>query len=425
VTRWWRTAPGIVGLCVVAALLSVMFLPRGDLTRDASSFGVGRDGYRLAYELLGELGYPVERFGHGAEALPAEGALWVLEPGPALLDAGPAGMRAVAEWVERGNVLLLGFGGERRDLATRLLRDIEERKLEEFEDDLRDLEQRHDIEVIDEPLFPQGDSWEALHALGIRGVEHPGGRTPLDVGFDDPVEVQSPLVDVSTLRAARNAPVLEGPGLEAGEVLAGTEDGPLVWRTELGEGQVVLVSDARLLCNWALSGADNAYLLVTLAEMPARGGAILVEEFSHGYTPATSPVKLLLTPPALWITVQVVLVIGAVVLWRWRRFGPALPAATGDRRSKAEHVSALADLHKRGHHRDSAAARMRSALLGRVRDRMGAQLSDEALLQWLRRRLPAAAAELERPPPQGVDDRTLLRYARTLERIRREIEEAR
>jgi len=422
---WWRTAPGIVGLCVVCAFLTLMFLPRGDLTQDASSYGVGRDGYRLAYELLDELGYEVVRFAHGVEVLPPSGALWVLEPGPALLDRGPAGMQGVAEWVAEGNVLVLGFGGERQDLATRILRDIEERELEEFEEDLQQLERDHGIEVIDEPLVPQGDSWEALRALGIRDVEHPGGRTPLDVSFNDPIEVTSPLVDIAELRGVRNAPPLVGPGLENGEVLVADEHGPLVWRTSLGDGQVVLVSDARLLCNWALAGADNAYLLATLAEQTSGGQPIMFEEFSHGYTPATSPIKLMLTPPALWITLQVLLAIAAVVLWRTRRFGPAIPAATGDRRSKAEHVAALAELHRRGQHVDSAAERLRSALMARLRDRMGGRMSDEALLQWLRRRLPHAAAELEGRSPRGADGRTLLRYARTLERIRREIEEAR
>lgn len=456
---WWRSAPGILGLAVVGALFALLFLPRGDITGDASSYGVTRGGYRLGYELLETLDYEVVRFRHGAELLPPSGTLWLMEPGPALLDEGPAGMAAVAGWVSRGNRLVLGLGGDQGDLGTRILHRIEERQRIEKEreateerqqaiDDLAALEAEVEAALgieIDDPddgegepppssnprpseeerLFPQGDTWEALWALGIRDIEHGGVRPALDVGFDDPMEVESSLTGIDRLRAVRDAPVLMGRGLEEGEVLVASPAGPLAWRTRLGDGEVVLLSDARLVCNWALAGADNAYLLVSLAGAPGNG-PILFEEFSHGYSTATSLVRLLLTPPTLFVTLQIGLVLAAVVLWRTRRFGPVIPAPTGDRRSKSEHVRALADLHRRGQHAEEAARRMRSDLLGRVRDRLGTQLSEEDLLQWLEQRLPHDAAELSRmlAPPRRPDERALLRYARTLEGLRREIEEA-
>jgi len=455
-TPWWRSAPGLVGLAVVGALLALLFAPRGDITGDVSSFGVTRGGYRLGYELLESLDYEVVRFAHGAELLPAEGTLLLMEPGPALLDEGPAGMAAVAEWVSQGNRLVLGFGGGREDLGTRLLHRIEERRQAEqeqqaakarqqAEDDLAELEAEVEaalgieIEGEDAPapapppppapseelLFPSGDTWEALGALGIRQIEHSGPRPALEVGFDDPFEVASPLPGGGTLRAVRHAPVMVGAGVERGEILVEGPDGPLAWRTSLGEGEVILLSDARLLCNWALAGADNAYLLVSLVGAPG-GGPVLFEEFSHGYATATSLVKLLLTPPTLFVTLQIGAVLAVVVLWRTRRFGPALPVPTGDRRSKSEHVRALADLHRRGQHGRQAARRMRADLLGRVRDRLGTHLTDENLLEWLEQRLPHDGAELARmlEPPSRPDGRTLLRYARTLEGLRREIEEA-
>ena len=423
---WWRSAPGVAGLGVVGALLALLFLPQGDLTLDASSYGVGRSGYRLGFELLDSLGYETVRFIHGAEVLPdstrGDGStLWVVEPGPSILDEGPAGMGGVAGWVGQGNTLLLAFGHERSDLGSRVLRDIERRRSEEG--------QERERTPDEEALRPLGDAAEALHALGLDGLAVAGGRSELDVGFDDPIDVSSRLDGVAHLRGVRSAPVLEGPGLDAGEVLVSSRDGVLVWRGPLGDGEVILVSEARLINNWALAGADNAILVDRLAALSHRGGPVLYEEFSHGYASVTPLVRLLLTPPALYITLQVILVVLAVVLWRSRRFGPALPAPGVSRRSRIEYVTALADLHRRGRHHEGAARRLRTHLMIRIRDRLGhgAHAGEDVWIQRLAERLPLDESTLREQlaPPGHPDPRSLLKYARRLERLRRRFEEGR
>ncbi len=411
---WWRSAPGLTGLFVVGALLALLFLPRGDVTRDVSSHGVGRDGYRLGYEVLQALGYDMQRFDHGVELLPAAGTLWVLEPGPALLDRGPTGMGGLTAWVEQGNTLLLAFGGPRGTLGDRVLLDI-------------DRERGDPGEQGEAALFPVGNPDEALAALGVDDVVLSGGRVPMDVGFDDPFVVESAFPGVGRLRAVRHAPTLQGAGIGAGEVLVAGDEGPLVWQTAVGAGRLVVVTDARLLCNYSLVSDDNAWLVASLAAATAGDGRLLVEEFSHGYAAVTSMSRILLSPPTLFLTLQVGLLLLAVVLWRVSRFGPALAAAVGQRRTRAEHVFALADLHRRGHHGAGAARRLRAHLLARIRDRLGARLSEHELLEWLAQRLPSTAAQLEADLalPPAVEGRSLLTYAWRLERIRRRIEEAR
>ena len=428
---WWRSAPGIAGLGVVGALLALLFLPRGDLTLDSSSYGVGRSGYRLGFEVLEELGYEPVRFIHGAEVLSAGGpdaggTLWLLEPGPSVLDEGPAGMAGVAQWVAQGHTLLLAFGPERSSLSSRILRDIERRHEAEGEP-AGEPPAPEDITGDEEALRPLGDAGEALYALGLHDLVVSGRRAALDVGFDDPIDVTSRIQDVAHLRGVRNAPVLTGDGLAAGEVLVSSRDGALVWRAPLGQGEVFLVSEARLLCNWAVAGADNAILLASLAEMSHRGGPVLYEEFSHGYASVASLVELLLTPPALFVTVQVGLLLLTVVLWRARRFGPALPAPATSRRSRAEHVTALAHLHQRGGHHQGAALRLRAHLVGRLRERLGHGkfTTEDVLLRRLAERLPEDETTLrdQLEPPGRADPRSLQEYARRLEGLRRRFEE--
>jgi len=426
----------MIGLTVVAALVALLFLPGGNITHDVSSYGVGKEGHRLGFELLEGVGIETRRFNHGVELLPDGGALWVLDPGVSLLDGGPAGMGGIRAWVERGNTLLLAVGGGDDDdwLRHHVLGRIEERRRlaeAEAESGAETEETGAPSRKVDEEelLKPQGSFYEAMATLGVGDVKIHGQRTPLEVGFDDPMPVEGPLPGVSVLRGVRNAPFLSGEGLEDGEVLLRGEQGPLVWRRAVGEGQVVLVSDGRLLSNWAVAGDDNGYLLVSLATLTAGGGPVLYEEFSHGYASVTTLTRLLLQPPALFLTIQVLVVLTALVAWRTRRFGPALPAARGDRRTKAEHVHALADLHLRGKHHQGAARRLRQQLMSRWRERFGGgqTMTDEALFQWLARRTETSSDELRgsMATPKTADGRRLLRYARRLEALRRRIEEGR
>ncbi len=430
---WWRSAPGIAGLGVVGALLALLFLPGNDLTLDTSSYGVGRSGYRLGFEVLGELGYETVRFIHGAEVLPSGGdavggTLWLLEPGPSVLDEGPAGMAGVAEWVAQGHTLVLAFGPERSGLGTRILHDIQRRR-EAEEEATGETPPSADVSGDEEALRPTGDAAEALFALGLHDIVVTGARAELDVGFDDPIDVTSRIEDVAYLRGVRDAPVLAGDGLAAGEALVSSRDGVLVWRGAVGRGEVFLVSEARLLNNWAVAGADNAILLAALARMSHRGGPVLYEEFSHGYASVASLTELLLTPPALFVTLQVALLLLAVVLWRARRFGPALPAPAASRRSRVEHVTALAHLHQRGGHHLGAAQRLRAHLVGRLRERLGHGkfTSEEVLLRRLAERLPEDEQTVRDllEPPGRVDARSLQEYARRLEGLRRRFEEGR
>lgn len=428
----------MIGLTLVAALFALLLLPGGNITHDVSSYGVGREGYRLGLELLEGVGYEARRFNHGVELLPDGATLWVLDPGKSLLDEGPAGMGGVRGWIERGNTLVLAVGAGDDDdwLRHHVLHQIDERRAaaEEGEDEGEDAagEPRSVPRRVDEDELhsgPRGTFYEAMAALGVTDVKVHGDRTPLEVGFDDPMPVEGPLPGIDELRGVRHAPFFSGEGLETGEVLVEAEQGPLVWRRSLGQGQVVLVSDGRLLCNWGLAGADNGYLLVSLAALTAGGGPILYEEFSHGYASVTTLTRLLIEPPAVFLTIQVLLVLFVLVAWRVRRFGPALPEPRRDRRYRAEHVHALADLHLRGRHHQGAAQRLRLQLMARWRERFGAgrAMTDEAVFAWLARRTGTGADELRKTmvTPRAPDARRLLRYARRLEALRRRIEEGR
>lgn len=101
--------------------------------------------------------------------------------------------------------------------------------------------------------------------------------------------------------------------------------------------------------NALLPRADNAVLLARLATdaLNDRPGRLAFDEYFHGMRDRPGITELLFQPPALWVTLQALLLLG-LVLWHYMpRFGPARPLPPPSRRSKEEFLSALAALLER------------------------------------------------------------------------------
>ncbi len=112
------------------------------------------------------------------------------------------------------------------------------------------------------------------------------------------------------------------------------------------------------LTNSLLSHADNAVLLTRLATdaLANRSGQLAFDEYFHGMRDRPGVTELLFQPPALWVTLQALLLLG-LVLWHYiPRFGSARPLPPPSRHSKEEFLSALAALLERKGDRAAAFA---------------------------------------------------------------------
>jgi hypothetical protein len=290
--NWWWAAP--VGFALVLVLLVLLFGQSQDLPLQGTSYDASAKGFRAAYLLLEELHYPVER----SKRLAGEKVRWVLFPQGAGREA-----RRLGDWILGGGTLLLA-----------------------------------------------DDAAEFARALGLDVAVHSRQGEPR----------RRPLRDAVTgeeLRAAGGKPALFAGGAtqvewagHKGRVCfrAGTE--PVVTVYPYGQGRIWLVNRPDFLTNRGLRRADNAVILCRLAESMLReegADRLAFDEFFHGLRDRPGVVVLLFRPPAVWVTLQGLLLLG-LLLWRFvPRFGAVRPAAAAARRSQAEFLDALASLLER------------------------------------------------------------------------------
>jgi hypothetical protein len=280
---WWA-AP--VGILLVLFVLILLFGRSQDSPLPRTSYDASSEGVRAAYLLLEELRYPVRR----SRRLGGEAPRWVLFPRPARDIPRTKDVRRLDAWVREGGVLLL---------ADR--------------------------------------SPDFAHALGM------------DLQVEtNASEREEPASGGGATRLAGGNVRVDWPGHE-GRVWARIGDRPVVSVHEHGQGQIWLLQRPELITNRLVGKADNGVLVCRLAEAmlqerPGEAPRLAIDEYFHGLRDRPGVIELLLRPPALWVTLQALL-LTLLLLWHYiPRFGVLRPLAEAGRRSQEEFLDAMAAL---------------------------------------------------------------------------------
>jgi hypothetical protein len=280
VKLWWAAPVG--GLLVL--LLVILVLGRSeDTPRPGTSYDASAHGFRAAYLLLEELHYPVFR----SRRLNGQGPRWVLFPIERGEVQGARDVRRLDTWVRSGGHLLLA------DRSAAFARGLG-----------MDLKIKTDADDGAEP------------ATGAGVARLVGGKVRVD-----------------------------WPG-HPGRVWAEAGGKPVVSVHEFGAGQIWLVHRPELLTNQLVGKADNAVLVCRLAEamLQERPGQLAFDEYFHGLHERPGVIELLLQPPALWVTLQALL-LTLLLLWHYvPRFGVIRSLPGASRRSQEEFLDAMAAL---------------------------------------------------------------------------------
>lgn len=331
---WWSVpAVGLVLLVVVECLVGPGTPPARQSSYDASG-----EGLRAPYVVLQELGYPVTRARRptGEHWHAGDDVRCVLFPTEVTREAA-----AVDRWVLDGGTLLLA-------------------------DDRDAFAQRMGIPLKVQTLDMDPGPEPVRDAAGVGQVE--AGRTHVD-----------------------------WPGAQ-GEVWARAGGRPLVTVYSHGDGAIWLVHRPDFLRNRLLGRADNAVLLCRLADamLDDQSGKLAFDEFFHGMRDRPGVTELILEPPALWVTLQGVLLL-VLILGRYvPRFGAVRPPAEHRRRSKEEFLDAMAGLLERKGDYADAWRTVRDDLRRDVERELGlpAGLMPVEVAREAARRRPAGAARL-------------------------------
>jgi hypothetical protein len=389
---WW--AVPVAALLLLAGLALVVGGQQEPLEQ-GTSYDASEAGYRAAYLLLEELGFPVVR-----SKQPTGGSVrLVLVPESEAKD-----VQALEEWVREGGVLVL---------AVELKKVVEERN------------RRFEFKRQEE--YPAARSRRS----GVAELAEPSRRLAEKLGL----KLEARQLDEDTGEEAASG---EGVNkLQAGDlrvvaaepperVLCKTGDKPVVSVYRHGGGEIWLLNRPRFLSNEWIGKADNAVLLCRLMRDATtdRDGPIAFDEFVHGLRDRPGFLELLGRPPALWMTLQCVLAT-AIVLWHFvPRFGNPTPAPPPARRSKEEFLDAMATLLSRKGDASDAFRTARNELANEIGRELGLPPATppEQIANEASRRLPINRELLLRmlmtdSLPAGGGPAALLKLMNELETI--------
>ncbi len=424
------TARNFMALTLVIAVASLAWACR-QLAQPPDSGGLGSDSYgtrihgqRGLFEILADLGIPVERILAPPTAVAGRDVTLVLwKPQPDLVKMEPAYLRALSRWVENGGRVVvapdgrraasrpLGMSGRRLStaestvlgelgLATVIVRTIDLKSAEKGPEadpagrssggrtsestTNRDESENDDVRRIRDLLT--GTARPIItRAVTVKAT---GVLSPLRklVGM-----IEVPEEDLRVLDVGESVPdgtiTFEGPG---------GDDQILAAAYHRGKGELIVVASPAIAENRLIAGHDNSVLAVHLLAAPGR--PVVFDEFYHGLTIRGNPLWLFTQRGYAATTLCLLTLIG---LWIWREavfLGPPLAPEAQSRRSIGEYVDAMARFLNRGRSSQAFLLReVRSGVLRSVRDQLHLPPSRDdvnELAAVLARRDPRRAREL-------------------------------
>ncbi len=251
--------------------LNLWLWPNQGLQRSATSFGIMRDGYKAAFDLLSELHFRVARSYRRPTLAPTNETIWLIAPSFLEVDKPNAHDRAheVVEWASRGGTAVI-FGDAASDWnIIGLTREVEENKTKD--DDKSDDRFLIKGEVLRQPRWLE---------------------TPNLVHFADAKEKKSdPHSNERVLMTANGKPF-------ALQMTVGKHG-----------GRIIAIADDSFLRNEHLADADASVLVVDLARA---FGAPVFDEYSHGLVPPSSLTFAILDSRAI-----LPLLLGLLVAMLW------------------------------------------------------------------------------------------------------------
>ena len=332
----------VIVVAVLALLLGInlWFWPDTELQLSTTSFGVGAQGYKAAYDLLSELGLPVTRSYARLSRVPAKQPLWLvspsfLDPEPEKPDVDPDGP-ALLKWIRTGGTAV----------------------------------------VFGEP----GSTWKKL---GITSGTAAAGKSSTITGDLAPRPRDIPVAGLLFFSDAK----AKNPA----RVALRSAQGPFALEIPIGAGRLIAISDGRLLRNANLGQGDASVLVFDLARAL---GAPVFDERSHGLAAPASLTDLVVTSRAV---VPLSLGLVAAMLWiaeqrKWPRRRLVDPGR-GPQPSIGSFVESLGVLYSRVSDPPSVFRAYRAGFLRRLGRRMSprAELSEERVVERLARDQSIAA----------------------------------
>jgi hypothetical protein len=326
---------------VLLLLLGLNFWlwPNQALQKSPTSFGIMRDGYKAAFDLLSEMQFPVMRSYRRPKLMPADQTVWFVAPSFLISDKPNAHDDAheVVEWASRGGTAVI-FG-------------------------------------------EKGSNWKVL---GLTGDTAVGKERPL---MDGDLARVPRWLDVDELLYFTALKGKDSPANERQRVRLTADGKPFALEIAVGthHGRLIAIADDRFLRNEHLAGGDASLVLVDLVRA---FGPPVFDEHAHGLSPPSSLTFAILDSRAI-----LPLIIGLLVAMLWilsQRVWPRRALEEGSdfpAPSIASFVESLSILYSRANDPAAIFRAYRAGFLRRLRRQVGlrADYPEDLLLERIAR----------------------------------------
>jgi hypothetical protein len=307
----------IAGLLLLLFCVNLWFQRDTSLANSDTSFGVGVDGYKGAYDLLHELGFPVTRSYVRPNHVAQHRMLWMIMPDFLSTQAmlTDTDVNDLKKWIRAGGIAVV-MG----DVTSHWER----------------LDIKQSVAAVEESTSKvSGDFSHAARTIPIPALAHFNGADAND------------------------------------KVRLSISGKPFAIDQKVGSGRLIAIADGRFVLNSNLDQGDASVLLVDLVRQL---GAPDLDEHSHGLVASESAFALFSNPRLL-----ILLAIGAITALLWIAQQHSFPPRTlcdeeGPAPSLDSFVESLSALYSRSNDPPAVFAAYRASFLRRVRRQLSPKI---------------------------------------------------
>jgi hypothetical protein len=329
-SQWW-----LIGTLLVVALLVALALgvrkPAEQTSQAPTSYSPLAYGTKAFFMTMERLGYRPRRWRFEWTRLEHEKGVLLYAPSDPITAGGqfrPMGIsaaRAAERWLERGNTLLYFLNQTEREKGQSML-------LEAL-----------DVSLQFEPLPPDHQTTQNWRQFL---------PTRLERDYDTILPVPWA---AGVMRVTGEAV----PGFSASKgnpvVLSENREFAHVCLIPYGKGRLYLFSSSAMMDNHFLARSSNLNLLLDILDRErTKDGAILFDEFHHGFSSEFGAASFTQLPVVRFAALQGLILVSLFVATSWRRFGRPIPLVRDTRRSIREYTQSLGNLYFRARtHREA------------------------------------------------------------------------
>lgn len=343
----------LVVLSLVSGLWMLFANTPGDDGWGADSMGVRASGFRGVHDTLQALGVGVERQLIPDVSTSDRDATFVMwAPLDTIVQAEPAHIAQLADWVDAGGRLTVTVQGEDKGLFA----DARASAVKEPKDVLTELglpevffmksnvtPTGNTVDLVDEAA---GRPWRKIAKRWLTAASTTVRYVPVKLLGDcrewkGIATVCIPEEDPWSI--AYDAPQPKG---RVTFVDVKGEEHTLAAIFAVGSGEIAVMAAPVVASNWLLGEADNSVLAAQL--MTLGQSRVIMDEFYHGLTIRGNALWLLTQPGYAAVAIAIAALVG-VLIWRAATFlGPPLADKQVSRRSIVEYIDAMSRFLLRG-----------------------------------------------------------------------------